>query len=190
MTQNHLRLAIYFQKWAEELDALPAAKGPLHGVPFCVKEDHDIEGMDTTLGLSTNLQQPKKDTAVVVKILQDAGGIPFCKTNLPQTTLSGSSENPIFGTTLNPLNKTLSPGGSSSGTACLVRASGSPFGLGSDIGGSLRIPAHMCGVATLRPTIRRISDIGIARILEDIAGCKLFKKIGIMNLKTSTRTMI
>ena len=154
------------------MDAMPQPKGPFHGLPFCVKDDHDIEGMDTTLGMSANLYKPKKESAVIVKVLQEAGAVPFCKTNLPQTTLSGSSGNPIFGLTLNPLNKILSPGGSSSGTACLVRAGGAPFGLGSDLGGSLRIPAHLCGVATLKSTSYRNSPVGVGRALEDIAGCK------------------
>ena len=128
--------------------------------------------MDTTLGLSVNLYKPATDTCVVVKVLMDAGAIPFCKTNLPQTTLSCGSDNPIYGTTLNPLNKALGPGGSSSGTGCLVAAGGAPFGTGSDLGGSVRVPAHACGLATLRPTIRRNSGLGLKQAVEDLAGSK------------------
>ena len=158
--------------WADQLDTHPHTMGPLHGVPFCVSDDIDIEGLDTTLGLSVNLYKPKLETAVVVRVLQQAGAIPFCKTNMSQTTLPGSSGNPIFGTTVNPLNKALSPGGSSSGNGCLIKGAGVFFGLGTDLGGSLRIPAHMCGVASLRPTNHRNSDVGVARVLQDIAGCK------------------
>lgn len=154
------------------MDAREEIKGPLHGVPFCVKDDHDVKGMDSTLGCSKYLYQPVSSTAVVVKVLVDAGGIPFCKTNLPQTTMSGASDNPIFGTTVNPLNKALCPGGSSSGTGCLVKAGGAPFGTGSDIGGSVRIPSHMCGIATIRPTIGRNSSVGLKPIFQDMAGCK------------------
>ena len=129
--------------------------------------------MDTTLGMSVNLYKPATDTCVVVKVLMDAGAIPFCKTNLPQTTVSGASDNPIYGTTLNPLNKSFGPGGSSSGTSCLVVAGGAPFGTGSDLGGSVRMPANACGLATLRPTIRRNSGLGHKQAVEDLAGCRL-----------------
>ena len=161
------------QVWADRLDELPHAKGPLHGIPFCVSDDFDIEGMDTTLGLSANLYKPRLESAVLVRVLQEAGAIPFCKTNMSQTTLPGSSGNPIYGTTVNPMNKTLSPGGSNGGDACLIKCGGAHFGLGSDLGGSLRIPAHMCGVTCLRPTSHRNSDVGLGRVLHGIAGCKL-----------------
>ena len=167
---------LYFKEWADELDASAEIKGSLHGVPFCVKDDHDIDGMDSTLGMSINLYKAARDSCVVVKVLMDAGAIPFCKTNLPQTTFSGASENPIYGTTLHPQNKALNPGGSSSGTSCLVAAGGAPFGTGSDLGGSVRMPANACGLATLRPTIRRTSGLGLKQAVEDVAGCK-YKRV-------------
>ena len=128
--------------------------------------------MDSTLGMSINLYKAARDTCVVVKVLMDAGAIPFCKTNLSHTTISGASDNPIYGTTFNPHNKALSPGGSSSGTGCLVAAGGAPFGTGSDFGGSVRIPANACGLATLKPTIRRNSSLGMKQAMEDVAGSK------------------
>ena len=146
-------------------------------MPFCVKDDHDIEGMDSTLGCSRYLFKPAAESAVLVRALQEAGAVPFCKTNLPQTTLSGSSVNPIFGLTRNPLNKKLSPGGSSSGTGSLVGAGGAPFGLGSDIGGSIRIPANFCGIAGLKPTIRRNSIKGLVGCFKGNAGCKANFKV-------------
>ncbi len=84
--------------------------------------------------------------AVLVQSLRDLGAIPFCHTNLPQTTYSISSANPIFGTTTHPMDKDRTPGGSSSGEGALGALHGSAFGIGSDIGGSIRIPAHWCGI--------------------------------------------
>ena len=80
------------------------------------------------------------------------GAIPFCLTNVPQTMVSYACSNPVFGVTTNPLDKNRTPGGSSGGEACLIAMGGSILGLGSDIGGSLRIPAHFCGIPSLKPT--------------------------------------
>ncbi|CAG7727883.1 unnamed protein product, partial [Allacma fusca] len=175
-------------KRAEELDKHPSVKGPLHGVPICVKDDHHIKGMDSTVGYAKNLYKPKKETSVIVQVLQNAGAVPFCKTNLPQTVFTISSDNPIFGTTLNHLNKKLSPGGSSSGTGCLVGAGGAHFGTGSDIAGSLRIPSHFSGISTLRPTIGRMSGRGITQCLEECAG--YIGVSGIMASKAKTLAKI
>jgi len=67
-------------------------KGPFHGVPFCVKDGTDVVGLDTTLGLANRLYKPASESAVIVKVLQDLGGIPFVKTNVPQTMFSGGSK--------------------------------------------------------------------------------------------------
>ena len=88
--------------------------------------------------------------------MRQLGAVPFCLTNLPQTMKSYACSNPIFGTTTHPLDKTRTPGGSSGGEACLIAMGGSILGLGSDIGGSLRIPAHFCGISALKPTHGRI----------------------------------
>lgn len=126
------------QDKARNLDKMSMVLGPLHGIPFCVKEDTAIAGYDCSMGCTRRLGYPEKETAILVQLLEGLGGIAFCRTNLPQTCVSFGSRNPIFGKTLNPLNKHLSPGGSSSGTACLVAGGGCPFGTGSDTGGSLR----------------------------------------------------
>lgn len=127
----------HFQDKAKQLDQMSGIKGPLHGIPFCVKDDTAMKGYDCTLGCSRNLYKPENETAVIVQSLEQLGAIPFCRTNCPQTCCSGCSSNPIFGRTINPLNG-LSPGGSSSGTGCLVKGGGCWFGTGSDTGGSLR----------------------------------------------------
>lgn len=116
------------QEWASALDAIspgessPVSQLPLYGLPVAIKEDHDVEGMSTTLGFAKNLYKPVRESAVLVKILLNLGAIPFVKTNVPQSLFSNGSDNPIFGTTLNCLNVNLAPGGSSSGSACLVAA--------------------------------------------------------------------
>jgi Asp-tRNA(Asn)/Glu-tRNA(Gln) amidotransferase A subunit family amidase len=145
---------------AKTLDQLNAVKGPLHGIPFAVKDDTFVAGMDSTFGFSCLLYKPSEKSAVMVQILESLGAVPFCRTNLPQGCLSVGSDNPIFGQTLNPLNKKLSPGGSSSGSACLVAAGACHIAIGTDSGGSLRIPAHCCGLTTLKATFNRFSDEG------------------------------
>ena len=129
--------------------------------------------MDTTHGLAKYLYQPSDNSAVLVKVLRDLGAVPFCKTNVPQTLCGFSSHNPIFGETLNPINQLLGPGGSSSGTGCLVGASGSFFGLGSDFGGSGRIPAHFNGISSIKPTGGRLSKKGCSELfLPGVVGSK------------------
>ena len=91
------------------------------------------------------------------------GANPFCQTNIPQTMFSFGSSNPVYGITTNPYDKTRSPGGSSSGEAALIASGGSILGLGTDVGGSLRIPAAFCGTVTLKPTTGRIFEGGRRR---------------------------
>lgn len=152
------------------MDKLPAVQGPLHGIPICVKDDHDIIGMDTTLGLGKNLNKPATTNSVHAQSLMDLGAVIFCKTNIPQTLFRYSSDNPIYGETLNHRNVKLSPGGSSCGTASLIAEGGAVFGTGTDIAGSVRIPAHFSGLCTLKPTQYRISDVGILRTLPRLIG--------------------
>lgn len=100
------------------------------------------------------------EDARVVKLLVDEGAIPFCKTNVPQTMMSFECGNPLWGTTENPVMKGFTPGGSSGGEAALIGAGGSVLGLGSDIAGSLRIPAHFSGICSLKPSDRRVPYSG------------------------------
>lgn len=86
--------------------------------------------------------------------------MPFCKTNVPQSLFTYACGNSIYGETLNPLNSKLSPGGSSGGCAALIAAGGSLLGVGTDMGGSIRIPAHFCGIAGMKPTMLRMSSQG------------------------------
>lgn len=127
-------------------------KPPLFGIPFSVKENFYVKGYNSTIGMVSNLNNPKKEDCTLVTQLRNLGAIPFVITNVPQGLLSFVCSNPIFGTTGNPYNPNRTPGGSSGGEACLLAAGGTPFAVGSDIGGSLRIPASFCGLYSLKPT--------------------------------------
>lgn len=134
--------------------------GPLHGVPFTVKDAYETAGVRTTCGhlpLSENI--PDNDADVVERLLS-AGAILVGKTNMPALAMDVQSENPLFGRTLNPWNPEHTCGGSSGGEAVAVACGMSSFGIGSDIGGSVRVPAHFCGVYALKPTEGRVSNRG------------------------------
>ncbi|VDP10207.1 unnamed protein product [Soboliphyme baturini] len=135
-------------------------KPPLFGVPFSVKENFHMKGYDCTSGLGKNIGLPMSDDSSLVAHLQFLGAVPIVRTNVPQTLLSFTCSNPIFGETLNPHNATRSAGGSSGGEACLIASGGCPFGIGSDLAGSLRIPAHFSGIASLKPTCERLKVTG------------------------------
>ena len=92
--------------------------------------------------------------------MKSLGAIPFCLTNVPQTMNTYACSNPVFGLTTHPLDKERTPGGSSGGEGCLIAMGGSILGLGSDVGGSLRIPAHFCGISALKPTTGRLFERG------------------------------
>jgi fatty acid amide hydrolase len=135
---------------------METVKGPLHGLPISVKEQIGVKGTDSTLGFAKYVFQPSATDAPIVAALKDLGAIPFCKTNVPQSLLTYGCGNPIFGETVNCLNSKLSPGGSSGGEACLIAGGGSVLGIGTDVGGSVRIPAHFCGVVGMKPTRQRM----------------------------------
>ncbi|CAH1243437.1 FAAH [Branchiostoma lanceolatum] len=145
---------------AQDLDAGGGKSGLLHGVPVSIKDNADIKGMATTMGVTKNQDTPVDEDAVIVQVLKKQGAVPFVKTNIPQTLLSIACSNPVFGETVNPFDPTRTPGGSSGGEAALIRSGGSVLGIGTDIGGSVRIPAHFCGVYGFKPTAYRISPKG------------------------------
>ena len=126
--------------------------GPLHGLPLGVKDLQDTAGLLTTygnIGLRGNV--PAKDNALVAK-LRAAGAIVTAKTNVPDMGAGANSRNPVWGATGNPFNPALNAGGSSGGSAAALAAGLLPICTGSDTGGSLRIPASLCGVVGLRPS--------------------------------------
>lgn len=134
----------------------------LYGVPVTVKECFDVAGTATTAGLVGRASTLRTADADLVSRLRAAGAIITAKSNLSQLELFVESDNPLFGRTNNPWDVGRTPGGSSGGEAALVAASGSPLGLGTDLGGSVRVPAHFCGVCSLRVTPGRLSLAGTA----------------------------
>lgn len=116
---------------AKELDAIPQEqRGPLHGMPFSLKEHIKIGGKDCTVGIPGNLEKISTKDAELVRCLKNLGAIPFCRTNLPQTCISFDCSNPIFGNTVNPRDPKRGPGGSSGGEGALIGGGGSIMGIG------------------------------------------------------------
>ncbi|GAA6086239.1 vitamin D3 hydroxylase-associated protein-like [Tachysurus ichikawai] len=136
--------------------------GLLYGIPISIKDNVDYEGYDSTCGVLTKLDDPVIKDSVVVSVLKKQGAIPFIKTNIPQGLLNYECSNPIYGRTVNPCNLQKTCGGSSGGEGALIAGGGSILGLGSDIGGSIRIPAAFCGICGLKPTNNRISLRGLS----------------------------
>ncbi|KAF7632316.1 Amidase domain-containing protein [Meloidogyne graminicola] len=126
-------------------------KPPLFGLPFSVKGNFFIKGYDCCIGNASLLDKPRTEDCTLITLLRQLGAVPFCYTNVPQTLISFACSNPVYGTTMNPHIVGRTPGGSSGGDAALLAARGTAFATGGDIGGSLRIPAHFCGVTTLKP---------------------------------------
>jgi amidase len=140
---------------AEEADAALARGenwGPLHGLPMTVKESFDVVGMPTTWGLPELKDNLPAANALAVDRLLAAGAVIFGKTNVPVMLADSQSYNPVYGTTNNPWNRSLTPGGSSGGAAAALAAGLTALEIGSDIGGSIRNPAHYCGVYGHKPT--------------------------------------
>lgn len=126
--------------------------GPLHGVPMTVKESYDIDGLPTTWGNPALKGNIATADAVACQRLQNAGAIIFGKTNVPLSLADFQSFNEVYGTTNNPYNLERGPGGSSGGAAAALAAGLTGLEMGSDIGGSIRNPAHYCGVYGHKPT--------------------------------------
>ncbi|RKP06225.1 amidase signature domain-containing protein [Thamnocephalis sphaerospora] len=145
---------------AKELDAMEQPLGPLHGIPVSIKDNIDVRGRDTTMGVSGGIGKPLAEDAPIVQLLRSAGAIVFAKTNLPQAMGAVYATNHIFGATSTPHNPALSAGGSSGGEGALIAAGGSILGVGNDIAGSVRIPAQFNGIYSLKPTDDRLPALG------------------------------
>jgi amidase len=137
-------------------------KGPLLGLPMTVKECADVAGLPTTWGIPGTAKLPVTEDAVAVTRLKAAGAIVLGKTNVPLMLADMQSYNAIYGTTNNPWDLARTPGGSSGGAAAALAAGFVPLELGTDIGGSLRIPAHFCGIFAHKPTHGIVPQRGIA----------------------------
>ena len=139
---------------AREADAAIARgeRRPLLGVPVTIKESYNVAGLPTTWGVPAARGFVPKEDALAAARLKNAGAVILGKTNVPFSLADAQSYNDIYGLTNNPWDKTRTPGGSSGGSSAALAAGFGPLSLGSDIGGSLRVPAHFCGVCTHKPT--------------------------------------
>jgi len=134
--------------------------GPLHGVPCTIKEFLAVEGMPHTAGVWARRDERASRSAPVVTRLREAGAIILGLTNAPEGGLWYESNNPVYGRTSNPWDLYRTSGGSSGGEGAIIAAGGSPFGIGSDVGGSIRIPASLCGISGIKPTGGMVPSTG------------------------------
>lgn len=147
------------EKWVQE--GAINLKGPLAGIPVSLKDSIVVGGFDTTVGFSSNSSKPCAIDGCLVKILKDAGAIPHVKTALAITLLSFESTSDLWGRCRNPHNSAYSPGGSTGGEAALLALNGSRIGIGSDVAGSVRVPAAWSGIYSLRCSTGRWPKSGV-----------------------------
>jgi amidase len=150
--------AVEAAKAADSAVAAGGALPPFHGVPFTVKENIDLVGTPTTQGLKALAGAYPALDAPVVERLKAAGAIPIGRTNLPTFAVRWHCDSELWGETMNPWDRSRTPGASSGGEAAALATGMSPLGLGNDGLGSLRWPAQCCGVSALKPTLGRIPD--------------------------------
>ena len=153
-----LERALASAKAADDLRA-KGAGGPLTGLPMTIKDTLDVIGMAASSGLEA-LRRRKPDDATAVAQVRQAGAVIWGKTNVPVMAADWQSYNPLYGVTSNPWDASRTPGGSSGGAAAALAAGVTPLEIGSDIGGSLRVPASFCGVFSHKPTWGLVSQVG------------------------------
>ena len=136
-------------------------KGPLAGIPVSLKDTINVGGFDSTVGYSRFVGRKFSSDGAMVRLLKDAGAVPYVKTNVPLSLLSFESTNDVWGRCKNPHNADYSPGGSSGGEAALL-ALGGRIGIGSDVAGSVRVPAHFSGVYSIKCSTGRWPKLGIS----------------------------
>ena len=141
---------------ADRRSAAGEATGPLHGVPVTIKENLDVAGTATTQGVKAFEGMVAPVDATLVARLRAGGAIVIGRTNLPDMGLRVSTDSSLRGLTRNPWHPGKTAGGSSGGEASALASGMSPLGVGNDIGGSLRNPAHCCGISSLKPTPNRV----------------------------------
>ena len=134
--------------------------GPLHGVPITIKDSHDTEGIVSTGGTMGRKDFVPDADATAVARMRAAGAIVLGKTNTPELTLSFETDNLVYGQTNNPYDVSRTPGGSSGGAGAIIASGGSAMDLGTDTGGSIRVPSAFCGLAGLKPTSGRVPRTG------------------------------
>ncbi|KAH0842503.1 putative amidase PB8B6.03 [Fonsecaea pedrosoi] len=144
----------------EHLELTGRTVGPLHGLPISLKDCFIIAPYPASIGLAALANKPQSDDTVLVLMLRELGAVLYAKTNVPTSMLMTETTNCIWGECRNPLQKRLSPGGSSGGEAALIAFHGSPLGVGTDLGGSIRTPAAWCHLYGLKPSVGRFPSWG------------------------------
>jgi amidase len=172
---------------ADERLAAGEKVGPLHGVPFTVKENIDMAGLPTTWGVPALAQAVVPADAPVVERMRAAGAIPIGRTNLPDMALRVHTTSSLHGLTRNPWHPGRTAGGSSGGEASALASGMSPIGLGNDIGGSLRNPANACGIASIRPSAGRVPDAGYVPAEDRMLAMQLMNVQGPMARRVDVR---
>lgn len=151
-------------KRSKQLDAEFARTGkpvgPLHGLPISIKDSFRVKGYDTSIGVAAFCFEPATENSALVDLLLQLGAVLYCKTNVPQTMMSLDSFNNVFGRTMNPANQKLTAGGSTGGEGALIAMRGSVLGIGTDIGGSIRVPALCNGLFGVKPSHGRVPYAG------------------------------
>ena len=134
---------------------------PLHGLPISLNDSFQVVGQDTSTGRACFVNEPAEQNSALAALLLDLGAILYCKTNLPQTIMTGDSDNNVFGRTLNPHNTALTAGGSTGGEGALIALRGSLLGVGTDIGGSIRVPSLCNGIFGVRGSVGIVPHSGV-----------------------------
>ena len=134
--------------------------GPLHGLPISLKDCFVTAPHPSSIGMAAFANEPLQADTLLVTILRDLGAVFYVKTNVPVAMMMMETDNNVWGATRNPLHKGLSPGGSSGGEGALIALKASPLGVGTDIGGSIRIPAGWCHLYGLKPSFGRFPTYG------------------------------
>ncbi|KAH8595639.1 acetamidase [Bisporella sp. PMI_857] len=145
---------------AAYLDSLGHPLGPLHGLPISIKEHHGMVNGTNHASFVARIKSPQPSPSGVNDVLWEAGAVFYVRTTQPQCIMHLETSSNIYGTTLNPHNLDLTPGGSSGGESALISFRGSVLGVGGDIGGSIRCPAANCGIYGIKPTPGRLSRHG------------------------------
>lgn len=144
----------------EQFERTGRPVGPLHGLPISIKDSFKVKGYDASIGIAAFSFNPATENSALVDLLLSLGAVLYCKTNVPQTMASLDSFNNVFGRTMNPANQKLTAGGSTGGEGALIAMRGSVLGIGTDIGGSIRVPAMCNGLFGVKPSHGRVPYAG------------------------------
>jgi aspartyl-tRNA(Asn)/glutamyl-tRNA(Gln) amidotransferase subunit A len=164
-------LALQQARAADREIAAGEWRGPLHGIPLALKDLYDTAGIRTTAGAAFFAERVPDTDAVVVQRLRAAGALLLGKLNMHEWALGLTNENPHYGVVRNPWDRARVPGGSSGGSAAALAAGLCMGSLGSDTGGSIRVPAALCGVVGIKPTYGRVSASGVVPLSWNLDHC-------------------